>query len=211
VTVAYGRARTAPVQVVDDTRTVRVRLHRFFAESPPEVRDALAAWLRAGRRARRACRQLDAWIDMRLAALPAPPPRRARLRPRGDHHDLAALAAPLLEREFVLDFEDRRRPGVTWGRRARSRARHTLQLGSYVPAGHVVRVHPVLDRPSVPDWFVGYVLFHEILHAALPGDDHGPVFREREREHPDYRRAARWQRTHIRRLIREARRGPVAS
>ena len=210
VIVAYGRARTAPVQVVDDTSALRVRLHRFFGEAPPEVRDALAAWLRAGRRARRACRQLDAWIDARLAGLPARPLRRARLRPSGDHHDLGALAAPLFDRDFALDFEERRRPGVTWGRRARSRARHTLQLGSYAPASHVVRIHPVLDRPSVPIWFVGYVLFHEILHAALPGHDHGPAFRARERACPDYERAAQWQRTHIRRLIREARRGRQA-
>jgi hypothetical protein len=207
VDVAYGRARTAPVQVVDDRRTLRVRLHRFFADAPPEVRDALGAWLSAGRRARRACRRLDAWIDARLAALPPPPARRARLRPRGDHHNLDTLAAPLLATEFVLDFEERGHPGLTWGRRGRSRARRSLHLGSYAPSGHVVRVHPVLDRPSVPAWFVRYVLFHEILHAALPGTDHGPAFRVRERAYPDYDRAARWQRAHIRGLIREARRG----
>ncbi len=207
VDVAYGRARTAPVQVVDDRRTLRVRLHRFFAEAPTEVRDALGAWLHAGRRARRACRRLDAWIDDRLAALPPAPSRRARLRPRGAHHDLAALAAPLFDAEFVLDFADRGRPGVTWGRRGRSRARRSLHLGSYAPAGHVVRVHPVLDRPSVPAWFVRYMLFHEILHAALPGTDHGPAFRARERAYPDYARATAWQRVHIGGLIREARRG----
>ncbi|MHC4974781.1 MAG: hypothetical protein ACYTG3_20890 [Planctomycetota bacterium] len=207
VEVAYGRARTVPVQVVDDHRTLRVRLHRFFAEAPPEVRDALGAWLRAGRRARRACGRLDAWIDARLEALPPPPPRRARLRQRGEHHDLAGLAAPLFDAEFILDFEERGRPGVTWGRRGRSRARRSLHLGSYAPAGHVVRVHPVLDRPSVPAWFVRYVLFHEILHAALPGADHGPAFRARERAYPDYGRAAAWQRVHIGGLIREARRG----
>lgn len=207
VDVAYGRARTAPVQVVDDRRTLRVRLHRFFADAPPEVRDALAAWLRAGRRARGACRQLDAWIDARLEALPPPPPRRTKLQTRGDHHDLAALAAPLFLTDFVLDFEERDRPKVTWGRRGRSRARRSLHLGSYARGGHIVRIHPVLDRPSVPAWFVRYVLFHEILHAALPGAEHGPAFRARERTYPDYRRATHWQRAHISGLIREARRG----
>jgi len=207
VDVAYGRARTAPVQVVDDRRTLRVRLHRFFADAPPEVRDALGAWLRAGRRARRACRLLDAWIDARLEALPPPPPRGTKLQTRGDHHDLAGLAASLFDTDFVLDFEERGRPGVTWGRRGRSRARRSLHLGSYVRAGHIVRIHPVLDRPSVPAWFVRYVLFHEILHAALPGAEHGPPFRARERMYPDYARATRWQRAHISGLIREARRG----
>jgi len=207
VTVAYGRARTAPVQVIDDVRTLRVRLHRFFESAPPDVREALAAWLRAGRRARRACRRLDAWLDAQLAGLPGRPPRRTKLQARGDHHDLAALAAPLFDTDFVLDFAERSRPGVTWGRRGRSRARRSLHLGSYARAGHIVRIHPVLDRPSVPAWFVRYVLFHEILHAALPGAEHGPAFRARERTYPDYPRATRWQRAHISGLIREARRG----
>jgi hypothetical protein len=211
VDVTYGRARTAPVQIIDDARTLRVRLHRFFVGAPPDVREALAAWLRAGRRARRACRRLDAWIDAQLAGLPARAPRRLRLRPQGDHHDLAELAVLLLAREFVRDFEGRYPPDVTWGRRRRSRARHSLQLGSYVPARNLVRVHPVLDRPVVPRWFVSHVLFHEILHAALPQDAHGPAFRERERAHPDYERAARWQRAHIGRLIRVARRARPAA
>ena len=206
VEVAYGRARTVPVQVIDDSRTLRVRLHRFFAAAPPDVCEALAAWLRAGRRARRACRRLDAWIDAQLRGLPARAPRRQRLRPQGDHHDLADLAAFLLARDFAGDFEGRRHPEVTWGRRGRSQARHSLLLGSYVPARNLVRVHSVLDRPQVPRWFVSYVLFHEILHAALPGSDHGPAFRARERAYPDYERAAGWQRAHIARLIRVARR-----
>jgi hypothetical protein len=211
VRVAYGRARTAPVQVVDDARTLRVRLHRFFGAAPPEVRTDLAAWLRAGRRARAACRRLDAWIDARLAGLPARVPPRLRLRPRGDHHDLGELAALVLARDFVRDFEGRRPPDVTWGRRGRSRARHSLQLGSYAPGRNLVRIHSVLDRPTVPRWFLGYVLFHEHLHAALPQDAHGPAFRARERAHPDYERAARWQRAHIGRLIRAARRAPAPS
>ncbi|MHC4550197.1 MAG: hypothetical protein ACYTEZ_15615 [Planctomycetota bacterium] len=208
VAVVYGRARTLPVQVVDDRRTVRVRLHRLFAAAPREVGEALAAWLRAGRRARRACALLDAWLDARLAALPPRPPRRVRLRARGDHHDLRPLAASLFAAELAGDFEARPRPEVTWGRRARSRARRALQLGSYDPAARLVRVHPVLDQAFVPDWFVRYVLFHELLHAVSPdGRHHGPGFRARERAYPDYARALRWQRRHLGRLIRAARRG----
>ena len=208
VGVVYGRARTAPVQVVHDRRTLRVRLHRFFAAAPPEVREALASWLRVGGRARRACRLLDGWIDAQLAALPPAAPRRVTLRPHGEHHDLVPLADSLLGREFVLEFEDRPPPKITWGRRARSRARGSLLLGSFDPAAGLVRIHPVLDRPAVPAWFVRYILFHEILHAALPGCrlNHGPDFRARERSYPDYERALRWQRAHVSGLISAARR-----
>ena len=206
VEVSFSRARTAPVKAVDDGRVLRVKLHRFFAEASSEVRDDLAAWLRNGRRSRRASARLDEWIDARLSELQPVSPRRVALHPCGEAHDLTPLVESLFRDEFLLDFEERPRPGITWGRRQKSRARRSLQLGSYDPETNVVRVHPVLDRPKVPDWFVRYVLFHEILHAALPQLHHGPEFRCRERTYPDYARAVAWQRTRIDRLIRAARR-----
>jgi len=185
VEVRFGRARTQPVHSVAGPDGVRVRLHAFFAEAPPEIADALAAWLRSGRRARRACARLDAWIDARLAALP---PRR-------------------WAKEFDADFFMRPLPQLTWGRRARSRARRSLHLGSYAADQDLVRIHPVLDHETVPEWFVRFVLFHEILHAAVDPHGHGPGFRARERSYADYRRAVSWQREHFGRLLRRARRG----
>ena len=101
------------------------------------------------------------------------------------------------------------RPEWTWGRRAKSRARRSLQLGCYVKELHLVRIHTVLDQAAVPAWFVRFVLFHEILHAALPGEKqpHGRAFRERERAHPDYPAAVDWQKKNLEALIRSARRG----
>ena len=95
------------------------------------------------------------------------------------------------------------------GRRGKSRARRSLQLGCYVKDAHLVRIHAVLDQVAVPEWFVRFVLFHEILHAALPGEKrpHGRAFRERERAHPDYPAAVAWQKKNLESLIRSARRG----
>jgi len=75
-----------------------------------------------------------------------------------------------------------------------------------------VRVHRVLDQDKVPAWFVRYVLFHELLHAALEEPRragrrvlHGPRFRERERQYADFERAKRWELSHLDELIRAAR------
>jgi hypothetical protein len=197
-----------PLEVVEDRQRVRVRMHRFFGSAPEEVGEAMVGWIRSGRRARRACALLDAWIDARLAELPASRPRDASLRPRGDVHDLRALAEPLFGVEFAQDFSNGlARPGITWGRRGRSQARRSLHLGSYAAERNIVRIHRALDQPAVPGWFVRFVLFHEVLHAALPGHNHGPAFKSRERAYPDYRRAWRWERDHIAALIRSARTG----
>ncbi|MEM8882698.1 MAG: hypothetical protein AAGD14_01355 [Planctomycetota bacterium] len=209
VQVSYGRARTQPVRATFDNGHVDLRLHEFFRDAPPEVMQDLAAWLRAGRRARNACTRLDAWIDAQLKTLPQSRTRSVRTQAQGAVHDLDPMAQSLFEEEFVSDFDAHPRPSWTWGRRGRSRARRSLQLGCYVRDVHLVRVHPVLDQENVPDWFVRFVLFHEILHAALPAErrPHGPAFRRRERAHPDYPKAMAWQKRHIDRLIRSARSG----
>jgi len=72
----------------------------------------------------------------------------------------------------------------------------------------VIRIHPVLDHPEVPAWFVAFVLFHEMLHVAIPPEAgtkrrrvHTRRFRAAERAHPDYARAMAWEKTHVRHLI----------
>jgi hypothetical protein len=227
VRVLYGRSRHCVVRVEHEPArssspsSLLVRLNRMFAAAPAEVREALVRWLRSGRRASRACRVLDAWIDERLRELHRAEPRSVALRTRGRHHDLDELARELLEEDFVADFAaPGAPPRITWGRAGRSRTRHSLRLGSYDYATRVVRVHRVLDQEAVPRWFVRFILFHELLHAALEDEPrsagrrahHGPSFRRRERLYADARRAQQWERRHIGALIASARSGrPLAT
>lgn len=222
VRVTYGRSRSAPVQA----RAIHprpgetgwdLRLHGKFSEAPASVREALAKWIRVGRRARRAGPILDDWIHEAIASLPARP-RRLSLETAGNAHDLRTMADALFEDEFATDFAPRTdivRPRLSWGRRTRSRSRRSLRLGSFEPENRVVRVHPVLDQEAVPEWFVRFVLKHEILHAVIDTyrDEaghwvhHGWEFRERESAWPEYRAALRWERRNLARLIRSAREG----
>ena len=208
VVVEFGRSRTLPLQTrrpVEPSARLCIRMHTMFASAPDVVRKAVARWLRSGRRARAACELLDRWIAERLRELPPPPPRANRARSRGAHHDLEQLAEGLWERFFGQDFATAgARPTLTWGQAGSRRSRRSLRslrLGSYAREQHLVRLHPLLDRASVPEWYVRFVLFHEILHAALPpvrGANarwihHSREFRRRERDHPDYARALEWE------------------
>lgn len=227
VLVEFSRSRSTPIQLrharpaelKENPALAKgwvVRLHEMFADAPPEIREDLASWIRAGRRARRACRDLGAWTELALKELPVRPPRRVRLEPQGNAHDLVEIANSLLAEEFADDFDgERPAPPVTWGRRGKSKTRGRLQLGSFSPTTGVVRIHPVLDQEAVPRWLVRYVLFHELLHAALPTErdaagrarHHGPRFREREKTYVDYERALTWERRHLGKLLRSARAG----
>ena len=151
-----------------------------------------------------------------MAAQPASARRAVVARPRGETYDLEALAEGLLALEFASDFgEELARPALTWGRRGRSKTRRSLRLGSFEPATHLVRIHPVLDQPGVPEWFVRFIVFHELLHAVMPPYQdgsgrwvhHGAEFRARERSYPDHDRACAWEQLMLPKLIRSARTG----
>lgn len=222
VRVRFGRARHNVVVARPGKGALDVRLNAGFAEAPAEVRTALARWLRSGRRARRACSVLDEWIETHLT-LPQGPEARQQARihdPRGEHHDLEELGRELREQEIGEDtLSAERWPELAWGSRRRTRARRSLHLGSYEPDLGLVRIHAVLDQAAVPRFFVRYVLFHELLHAAVPARRgrggrrvfHGPEFARRERAYPDYERAIAWQDENVERLIRSARTGKSMS
>ncbi|MBL8804775.1 MAG: hypothetical protein JNN27_22455 [Planctomycetes bacterium] len=215
VEVRYGRATREVIQLRREPQRIVVRLSGLMASAPPEIESALAEWIRGRGRRGAAQRELDRWIDARLRESARVSPTKLALEPEGEHHDLGELREHLRAREFASDFGAAALPPIGWGRAGRSRSRRSLRLGSFDPFSYSVRVHPVLDSADAPRFFVRYIVFHELLHAALdqPPDEngrrrvHGPAFRARERQYVDYERALAWEKEHIHALIASARAG----
>jgi hypothetical protein len=168
----------------------------MFLSADTEVVNALAHWLN-GRRRRTAGPVIDAYIAANqhlVVRRPVPPVRRVT---RGIHHDLERYLHDVNRTEFGDAVE----VPITWGRLPTARRRRSIRLGSYSSDEHLIRVHPHLDQGFVPDFFVRYIVFHEMLHAHL-GIEVGPngrrrihtrEFNERERTYPDFARAVAWQ------------------
>ncbi len=218
VRVRYGSARRQVIVAYPERAGLRVRMNQAFGRAPEPVRIAVADWLRVGRNARVACRELDDWIASIVSTLG--PPRLPRILVRGAHHDLGELSLDLLAHEFGALPQERRPSGVTWGRRGPRGAQRSLQLGSFDPETALIRIHPVLDQPAVPRWFVRYVLFHELLHAELNqacspakrAQHHGREFRGREAAYLDTAPALAWQTKNLSALLRSARTGrPIST
>lgn len=217
VRVRYGQARRQVIVAYPEHAGLRVRMNQAFGRAPEPVRIAVADWLRVGRNARAACRELDDWIASIVSTLG--PPRLPRIFVRGAHHDLGEMILELLALEFRALPEGRRPSGVTWGRRGPRVAQRSLQLGSFDPETALIRIHPVLDQPAVPRWFVRYVLFHELLHAELNqpcstakrAQHHGREFRLREAAYTDTAPALAWQTRNLSALLRSARTGKPIS
>lgn len=150
-----------------------------------------------------------AWSRLRRQ-LPREAPRIQDGGPAGAIHDLEELFA----RERLHIQRDLPPVSLAWGRWASRPPRHSLRLGS-CDAGQppLIRIHPVLDHHSVPAWFVGFVLYHELLHVVFPPIDRGPrrvvhpaSFRAAERRHPHYEMALRWEQENLDDLLARARR-----
>lgn len=125
----------------------------------------------------------------------------------GRFFDLNTLFQKVNERYFGKRL---RRYTITWGRRRKTRPREYFIFGSIQEEDRIIRIHPLLDQPWVPTWFLEYVIYHEMLHAFVPDQFreggrrivHSEEFRRREREFRYYRRAREWEDRNLARLLR---------
>ena len=200
VVVTQNRVRL--VSVRRDGGELEVRVSRRILDQGDEALDVVVGFVFDGASGRPPMRAL-------IERLPAPEvrlKRELRVRTRGRTHDLQEL----LESEAMRAFGEVISVGVTWGlRRRMRRSQRSIRLGSYTAEQKMIRIHPLLDQPAVPAWFVGFVLYHEMLHHRLglgvePGARfrHPPAFREAERLHPQFEESRTWERTVLPRLMR---------
>lgn len=212
------RARVL-VEIHDNTHTMvtftkdkgvwRLRLHHMFLGASDEVLTALADFVRFGEAD--ASVQLDKYIDRNKALVRKLPPeqlrRRLKIETRGGTHDLAQIFEALNARYF----RDRVSATITYGPAPKVRLpRRSIKMGSYSADSKVIRIHPALDQPKVPRYFVEWIVFHEMLHhvhRVRRGDDgrrcvHPPEFMEAERKFHDYQRAQRWEDENLDLLLR---------
>lgn len=186
---------------------LQVRLHHMFLDGDHQTVRALADYLQRG--CRQASTALGRYIERNGHRIRPRRRRRLRLHTQGHHHDLQAIFEELNEGWFDGALQVR----ITWGRRGRTRGRRrrSIRLGAYSAEDGLIRIHPVLDQPWVPPYFVRYVVFHEMLHHVIPAPMHAgrtryhtPEFRRAEEAHPDYERAIRWEQRNIHRLLDSA-------
>ena len=133
--------------------------------------------------------------------------RRITLCSRGVVYDLHRLLHELNDEFFGGKLAHLR---VTWmtGVRAVDRKRRGLTFGSYDSRLDLVRIHPCLDGKNVPEFFVRFVLYHEMLHALMdqprrPGKRHvvhTEKFRRMEKRFPQYADAKMWEEQFVRNL-----------
>jgi hypothetical protein len=212
------RATGRPIAlVVTDNRTsmlyvspgsrglVRVRVHHMFLDAPSEIVRALALYVLRPSAASRS--EINAYVRANSHRIGGRPRRKIaiNLSHRGLHFDLNQIYERLNRRYF----DGRLKVAITWGKSAPWR-RYSIDFGCYDAPKRVIRVNPALDRPFVPRFFINFIVYHEMLHAAigfreLPNgrrDLHSLRFRREESQFRFYRSALRWENGNLWRFLR---------
>lgn len=174
--------------------TLAVRLHRMFLHAESGVLDEIAAYLK---NRRGAMPQFRRFVREHRAELNAKPPKRVAVKTAGKHHDLRELYETV-NREY---FSSAITSAITWGSRSPRSAVRKRTLGSYSERANLIRISPVLDKKNIPSYFVAFIVYHEMLHAALGTplkgkrrSVHSREFRKREKLFHEYDRAMAWER-----------------
>jgi hypothetical protein len=114
--------------------------------------------------------------------------RQMEHQPAGKHHNLELLFDRLNRQYFNGALVT---PHLAWSSRA-----WRTQLGCFDPALSQIVMNRQLDRPSVPECVVAYVLYHEMLHVKHPvrfahcrRESHSPAFRKEEKRFAEYNSA----------------------
>ena len=119
---------------------------------------------------------------------------------QGSEYDLDRMFGRLNRRYFDGQIAT---PTITWSQRRTRRI-----LGHHDRVYDTITISKTLDSPDVPEWFVEYILYHEMLHIKHPARlmngrryYHTGSFRIEERRFPRYEEAQRW----LERIAREQR------
>jgi len=182
-------------------RGYRMNVHHRLVTAPDDVHEALARFaVRRDQESRQVPR------DYIGSAAPGPDSGGVIATGRGAQE--LRERADRLNRDYfngALTFS------ICWGRRPRRRPTRigAIRLGSCAVRTRDVRVHPLLDSPRVPGFYLDYIIHHELCHIAIPPEKgpsgrmiiHGPKFRAMEANYENRAEALAWQKANLRDLL----------
>jgi predicted metal-dependent hydrolase len=171
-----------------------VRLHRMFLNSDRPVLDEIVSFLK---NRRSTMTHFHKFVRDNREHLRQRPVKRVMEKTSGRFFDLRELYREI-NREY---FEGMIDATITWGTKSPRWSVRKRTIGSYSERSNTIRINPVLDRKTVPRYYVAFVVYHEMLHAAIGlllrgkrRSIHSREFRKRERLFKDYEKAIAWER-----------------
>jgi len=191
--------RSTMLSVKWEPGCTKVSLHRIFLDAPENVMEALACHIRKKNSV--AAPAVKAFIEERMRMIDySHRLKKTTLSTSGNTYDLQQLYDEI-NREY---FGGKLSLAITWYGRPKLKNRSRITFGLYSAPLRLIKIHRMMDRPFFPEYFVRFVIYHEMLHHLCPSyyDEkgrhsiHTKEFKSREKEFREYARATAWLNRH---------------
>lgn len=194
--------RSTMLSVKWEPDCTKVSLHRMFLEAPKNIMTDLACHIQ--KENSDVSPNVRAFIQEKLRALDFSDSLiKEDLVTQGEFYDLQEIYAALNKEYFNHEVDLL----ITWYGKLYPSNKSKVTFGLYQEQLRLIKIHRMMDRshrfirrPFFPDFFVSYVVFHEMLHHVCPcyidhngrTSIHTKEFKRREREFKDYEKAKAW-------------------
>ncbi|MFH1704293.1 MAG: SprT-like domain-containing protein [Nitrospirota bacterium] len=189
---------TSLISIRRKNNLVSVRMHWMFLNAGDEIIREIACLIKTRRgqtpHIRKFIRENQICVKER-----EPKSRQIKICTNGRFHNLREIFNTLTS-EY---FEGKITALITW-RRGNKYAVKKRTLGSYSKHTNTILINSVLDRRNVPNCFIRYVVYHEMLHSVMEEkmengrrSVHTPEFRKRERLFIEYEKAVSWEKRNL--------------
>jgi len=184
---------------------LEVKVPNYFTDAPQDILLALASF--CAKPKEKYARILHSYALRRCEEIKSSKRESyLRLSVKGVCYDLEALFNYINQTYFNGECSAH----ICWGKR--TMPKYVVRMGSYEFDSQIIRIHPILDNPDVPQEIIEDVIFHEILHwkhGASKDNDrnvfHSKEMRKAEKKYPGHIFAAEWRKTHLPLLIKKYR------
>jgi hypothetical protein len=170
VKLIINNNRSTMLSVKWEPKCTKVSMHRFFLSAPENVMDALACYIK--RKDRAIAPTLKSFIAENIQKLDySHDLSRMKLDFQGEIYNLKYFMKNL-NREY---FDDKFNLNIAWFGKKNQSNRSQITFGMYYEPLKLIKINRLLDNPSIPEHFVCYVIYHEMLHHAHPSycDENG--------------------------------------
>jgi hypothetical protein len=163
VEVRLNNNRNTFINVLESSaHLIRVSLHQMFLKAPENVMQAVAKFIR-GKIALPL--PVRSYIQENLHTLDTTQHLgRIKLETVGRTYDLQKIYREVNAQYFnnTLDLH------ITWYGDPVKRPRSQMTFGLFDPVLKLIKIHRLLDSETVPNFFIAFVIYHEMLHAIHP-------------------------------------------
>lgn len=212
------------VKVVFKTGERTLTIPSVLSDPPQEIKEALVQWatLPMGARARRSPgfaktkRELENMIRGYMESRGVPKERVSKINPlifehqtKGFNYDLQKIFDTVNRAYFHGEIKSY----IRWGHNASRTSYQTTRLDKEGCQFNLITISGVYDSPVVPEHVIYGLVYHEMLHIAIPPRTvngrriiHGKDFKTAERKYPFYDQWIEWERENMSALLAKARR-----